>query len=285
MNFNQINTAELDKDLSPEERAEWNAIYASYQAESLLSGIVSGVDSYSVGEDGEVMLAVVIFAYRVKILIPEKLLWNDEKYAEKEITRNLLGAKIDYVITNIDRENSVCVASRIAATKIKRKQFFKSRVTPKIGDRVQCNVLAVGIKRILVEVNGFDLQLKRQDLCYSAYTDFRLIYSTGQTLPAVITKVSRRESKLSVSVRDAKPHPYIGLQKRHPINCRRTSVITGKFKGFIFCKLEDDYDCLCKYSNYHNDDDFSIGDRIVIIIKDYDDKNSRVYGVIVSKWR
>jgi ribosomal protein S1 len=282
MNFNELNTTELDKGLSPEERAEWNAIYASYRSESLLSGIVSGVDNYNVG--GESMAAVVIIVYRVKVLIPEKLLWDENcTYISKDITKNLLGAKLDYVITSIDRENSVCVASRIAATRIKRKRFF--RVAPKVGERVQCNVLAVGVKRIIVEVNGFDLQLKKQELCYSAYTDFRQLYSAGQTLTAVLTKANKRDNAISVSVREAKSHPYDGLQKRHPVNSRRTSVITGKFKGAVFCKLEDDFDCLCRYSNYHSDDDFGVGDRVIVIIKEYDDKQKRVYGVIVSKWR
>jgi len=297
MNFNKTNTAKLDKDLSPEERAEWNAIYASYRAGSLLSGEVMGVDSYLLkekddnsenNENSGKMLAVVVIPFRVKILIPEKLMWTNSDNTDnipKNVTRNLLGAKIDFVIQEIDRENNVCVASRVAATKIKRKQFFNSRPKPKAGDLVKCNVLAVGTKTILVEVNGFDLRLKRSELCHSIVSDFRLKYVTGETLPAVITHVSKADDELGVSVRDAKPHPYIGLQKRHPLNCRRTSVITGKYKGSIFCKLEDDYDCLCNYSEFQNDEDFEIGDRVIIIVKKYSDKSQRVFGVIVSKWR
>ena len=90
---------------------------------------------------------------------------------------------------------------------------------------------------------------------------------------------------LSVSVRDAKPHPYEGIKKRHPIESRRKSVIINKFKGSIFCKLEEDYDCLCNYSQYQYDDDFEIGNRVVIVIKEFDDAQKRVFGVIVSKWR
>lgn len=35
MEFNELNLAELDKDLTPEERDEWQAIYASYRSHSL----------------------------------------------------------------------------------------------------------------------------------------------------------------------------------------------------------------------------------------------------------
>jgi len=60
MNFNEVNTIELDKKLSLEERKEWDSIYASYRAGSLLSGTVTGVDSYAVGKDNKKMLAVTL---------------------------------------------------------------------------------------------------------------------------------------------------------------------------------------------------------------------------------
>ena len=43
MDIRRLNLTELDKDLSEEERKEWNSIYATYRARSLLTGIVSGM--------------------------------------------------------------------------------------------------------------------------------------------------------------------------------------------------------------------------------------------------
>lgn len=280
MNFNETNT-EPDNNLTPEELAEWNAVYASHKAGSILTGEVTGVDDYSLNNETKILAAVVIRGF-IKILIPENLLWDDYKNMPNNVTRNTLGAKIDFVIQAIDRENNVCVASRIAATRIKRKKFLGGK--PKTGDRVKCNVLSVGMKKILVETCGFDLKLGRRSLCYSLSPDFRMRYAAGQTLTAVITKVSKRENSLLVSVRDAKTNPYIGLQKRHPVNSRRASVITGKYEGAVFCKLEDDYDCLCLYSEHQSDDNFQIGDKVIIAVKEFDDKFQRVYGVILSKW-
>lgn len=284
MKFDQLNTAELDKNLSPEERKEWNSIYASYRSGSLMGGVVMGVDSYNIGENGEKVLAVVVIPHRVKILLPESQMWEESDNIHQNITRNLLGAKIDFVITEIDRENGVCTASRIAANRIRRKQFLNIKPSPKIGDLVKCSVLAVGVKMILVDVHGFDLRLKRQELCYATVNDFRNDYTTGQKLNALITETSKKETTLAVSVRDVQPHPYIGIKKRHPLNCRRSSVITGKYKGAIFCRLEDDFDCLCTYSEFQRDEDFEVGNKVIIIVKKYSDKAQRAFGVIVSKW-
>ena len=65
----------------------------------MLSGIVSGIDSYAV--NGEYTLAVVIIPYRVKILIPE---------------------------------NNLCIDSRIASLQTNRRQFLSRN--PKEGDKV-----------------------------------------------------------------------------------------------------------------------------------------------------
>jgi ribosomal protein S1 len=286
MNFNEVNANELDKDLTPEERQEWNSLYASYRSASLLSGTVSGVDSFS-SANGEQTLAVVVIPYRIKIIIPEKLLWENPEQMRKSVTRNLLGAKIEFVITEIDRENNFCIGSRVAALQLRRKKFIRSK--PKAGVRIPCDVLAVGKKSLYVEAGGYDLRLTQRDLNYSMMSDVRLFYANGQSLTAVVKKFAKAsessESELVISIRDAKPHPYEGIKKRHPVFSRRSSVIIGKYKGSVFCKLESDFDCKCKYSEYQCDEDFEIGDKVIIAIKGYDDKAKRVFGVIVSKWK
>ena len=53
MDLRNLNLAELDKNLSEEERREWNSIYASYRAGSLLTGTVSGMETRTVDVKNE----------------------------------------------------------------------------------------------------------------------------------------------------------------------------------------------------------------------------------------
>lgn len=71
---------------------------------------------------------------------------------------------------------------------------------------------------------------------------------------------------------------------RYPLNCRRASKISGKYKGGVFCKLEEELDCLCTYSPYQCDEDFNIGDQVIVAITQYDYTRKLVYGKIVAKW-
>ena len=46
--FYELKFNRLDRDLTPEERQEWNSIYASYRGRSALTGTIIGVDPFSV---------------------------------------------------------------------------------------------------------------------------------------------------------------------------------------------------------------------------------------------
>ena len=291
MEFNQLDLTELDKNLSPAQRQEWNAIYASYRSASLLTGRVAGTDVSRITitdpDSGEPVQkeinCLVIIDYRVKILIPEQEVWYDEKTMRpSHVLRSMTGAKIDYVITHIVRIGECCIASRRQALRIRRRTFL--RQTPEMGDRVSLDIIAVGRTRLLAHCGGFDLNLPQRDLSYAMIPDLRERYHTGETYQAVIKQYDAEKEQLLVSVKEAEPHPFDGADIRHPVRSRRASVITGKYGGGVFCRLEDNLDCLCTYSPSQYDEDFQIGDEVIVAISKFNYVKKQIYGKIVSKW-
>ena len=114
--------------------------------------------------------------------------------------------------------------------------------------------------------------------------DLREKYHPGETHTAVLKEYDAESKTLQVSVKEAGPHPFDGVEIRHPLNSRRASVISGKYKGGVFCKLEENLDCLCTYSQYQYDTDFRIGDQVIVVVTKYDYRRKLVYGKIVAKW-
>ena len=104
--FYDLDFRALDQDLSPEQRQEWNTIYASFRSRSVMRGTIIGVDPHSMtvrsAQTGQVetkrMYCAVIVPFRARILIPETEMWaeNDERPAF--VLRNMPGAQIDFVI-------------------------------------------------------------------------------------------------------------------------------------------------------------------------------------------
>ena len=291
MDFKDLDLTELDKDLSEEQQKEWNSIYASWRAGSILTGRVVGVDTTTItlineetGEPERIAInCLVVISYRVKVLIPEQQVWFDEKTTRPEhVLRSMTGAVIDYVITGIDRESDCCTASRRSAMYVRRKAFTK--LAPKVGKKVSVNVLAVGASHLLANCGGYDMTLSQRDLSYGMLGDLRDKYHPGETLTAVLKEYDEENQTIRVSVKEAEPHPFDGVEIRYPLNCRRASVISGKYKGGVFCKLEENLDCLCTYSMYQCDEDFDIGDQVIVVITQYDYPRKLVYGKIVAKW-
>lgn len=291
MDFKDLDLTELDKDLSEEQQKEWNSIYASWRAGSILTGRVVGVDTTTItlineetGEPERVAInCLVVISYRVKVLIPEQQVWFDEKTTRPEhVLRSMTGAVIDYVITGIDRESDCCTASRRSAMYVRRKAFTK--LAPRVGKKVSVNVLAVGASHLLANCGGYDMTLSQRDLSYGMLGDLRDKYHPGETLTAVLKEYDEENQTIRVSVKEAEPHPFDGVEIRYPLNCRRASVISGKYKGGVFCKLEENLDCLCTYSMYQCDEDFDIGDQVIVVITQYDYPRKLVYGKIVAKW-
>lgn len=291
MDFKDLDLTELDKDLSEEQQKEWNSIYASWRAGSILTGRVVGVDTTTItlineetGEPERVAInCLVVISYRVKVLIPEQQVWFDEKTTRPEhVLRSMTGAVIDYVITGIDRESDCCTASRRSAMYVRRKAFTK--LAPRVGKKVSVNVLAVGASHLLANCGGYDMTLSQRDLSYGMLGDLRDKYHPGETLTAVLKEYDEGSQTIRVSVKEAEPHPFDGVEIRYPLNCRRASVISGKYKGGVFCKLEENLDCLCTYSMYQCDEDFDIGDQVIVVITQYDYHRKLVYGKIVAKW-
>ena len=277
--FYALDFRRLDKNLSPDEQREWNAIYASFRAGSLLTGKIAGVDTIRMGD--RKVDCLVGFDYRVKVLIPDTEVWADESATYPNyILRSFPGAEVDYIVKQVDREGGCVVASRKEALLRRRKSFRKNGHNP--GDIVDCRVAAVGIRRMLVEIGGYDVMLSQQDISYGTILNLREDYRPGQTVKAVFKGFENHMIRLSI--RDVNPHPFDNAEDRHPLRSRRVSRIMGKYAGGVFCELEKGFTCLCLYSPEQQDCDFDPGDDVILVVTRYDYENKLVYGRIVTAW-
>lgn len=158
------------------------------------------------------------------------------------------------------------------------------RFAPDKGEKTQVSILAVGRAHLLATAGGFDMTLSQRDLSYAMIPDLRERYHAGDTYTSVIKDYNKEKERLTISVKEAEPHPFDGAEMRHPLRSRRASVITGKYKGGVFCRLDENLDCLCTYSPNQYDEDFNIGDQVIVAITRFNYSKKQVYGKIVAKW-
>ena len=283
---------ETDRDLSPDQRKEWTAIYASFRSKTPLTGEVIGVDVYTlpvVDQETKIttmrqVLCLVIMDYRVKVIIPQTEIWyNETDILPDYVIKRMVGAKLDYVVTHVDRSGECAVASRRLALGYNRNRFYWDKQQNAAGKILTCRLLVVGPKRILAECNGFDISISNRDISYTAIADLREEYRTGQELPVKLISYDPRSGTLEVSAKAVNPNPFDGADRRHPVNCTRRAVVSGSYAGGLFCRLVDDTNCLCRYSPAYFDTEFFIGDAVLIAVTKFDYARKRMYGRILSR--
>ena len=290
--FFALNFNELDRTLSPEERKEWNAIYASYRGRSVLHGRVIGVDELKLKvwnrqtnqTEQKSMFCAIVVPYRVRIVIPASEMWDAGEERPDYVMQSLIGANLDFIIIRPDRENSFAVASRRMAMRARRYYFARRPALNQDGARITCKLLSVGPRRCLAECYGHDIDLTQRDLRYSAIPDLREEYHPGQELDRIVKSYDAAADKLRISVKEVEANPFDGAIDRHPIGSRRLATISGKYGGGVFCNLPDGTVCMCNYSYQHDDSDFVVGDTVILTIQNYDMQKKQVYGKILSRW-
>ena len=288
--FYDLDFRALDQDLSPEQRQEWNTIYASFRSRSVMRGTIIGVDPHSMtvrsAQTGQVetkrMYCAVIVPFRARILIPETEMWAESEERPAFVLRNMPGAQIDFVITHVDREAGFAIGSRRLAL-ASRRYFFSTQPLHQPGSRVPCHVLAVGPRRCLVECYGYDVNLSQRDMNYAAIPDLREQYHPGDELTCVVKQFDRKAGALEISVKETVPNPFDEASLRHPVGCRRRATIAGKYAGGVFCNLPDGAVVMCRYSFHYEDSDFKTGDTVMVVIQRYDEGKKQIFGKIVGR--
>lgn len=290
--FYDLDFNTLDRDLTAEERQEWNSIYASYRGRSALTGTIIGVDPLHItvrnketgAMEKKTMYCAIVVPYRVRVVIPDTEMWEQEQARPDFVLQNMVGAAIDFIIIKVDRENGVAVASRRLAARSQRYFFAHRPALNRVGAQVKCRVLSVGPRRCLVECYGHDINLTQRELRYTAIPDLREEYHPGEELDCVVTGFDPDKDDLQISVKATQSNPFDGAEQRHPVGSRRYATIAGKYGGGVFCNLPDGTVCMCNYSYQHEDSDFMVGDTVIIVVQRFETEKRQMYGKIMSKW-
>lgn len=290
--FFDLNFREMDKYLTPEERKEWNSIYAAYRGRSALSGTVIGVDKLSVGVwnpetkemERKTMYCAVVIPYRVRIVIPATEMWEKGQERPDFVLRNMVGATIDFLIIKVDRESGFAIGSRRLAMQARRRYFATRPSLTKVGAWLKCRVMSVGPRRCLVECYGHDINLTQRELRYASIPDLRNEYHPGMELDCILKRYDAKSHTMEISVKETESNPFDNAQLRHPEGSRRQAVISGKYGGGVFCNLPDGAVCMCSYSYQYTDADFMIGDTVILVVEKHNLEKKQMYGKILSKW-
>lgn len=257
-----------EKNISEKAALEWRDIYESRQTGRILTDNIGGIEQH--GDS----LCLIIKKEDVKILIPAKEASLSEDLLPAHI-KGMLGAKIDYIITAIDRQNCLATGSRRQAMQVRQRELVRC----KVGDRVRGNIIAVGISLLVVEAFGIEKILRARDIDWGQIPDVRNVYNVGDECWMVIKELDLENNNIRFSIKDADPDPYERIEEKFMLNWIYTGKVTGIPEYGIYCNLSKGIDCLCPHPGWTNIR-LKIGDTVSVKIKHIDREKRHVRGLI-----
>ena len=243
-------------------------LYSSKENLKILNGRISAME---VAQDGkEKHDSAIIYYKKIKVLIPieEMGIKQDRKYL-----RNMLGARIDFIIIEIDEKSNMAIASRIKAMEIKQKIEFT-----KYGkdDIVEASVISIGVKHIKVNCLGKDLNLRIDDLDYGFIQDVSEFYSVGDTIKVKVIEIDRENYNLKISVKAILEDPYKNIRIYLTEGGEYIGTITGYAPNGLYIKLRQGVDGLAVIPIWM-DTVPNIKSQVAVRIHSIDERNRKIY--------
>lgn len=282
------------------ESREWYQLVSNYQKGAIVSGNLDAVEV--VKYDDKYEDAGVVFYGDYKILIPlgemDLIDVNYDVPREKirSVMRGQLGAKIDCIITKIDKDTQTIIASRRKANEAMRKRH-------KIEVGTEVNVDVVGVSRVdaIVALNGFQVRVPINEIGWGMIYDIRDYIKVGSKVKMLVTKVEYEKdidneltaedaaegkiSNIELSLRALQDEPYQKYVVEREFYKQdgeyRAQIRKIKNNG-IYVEFRPGISALCNFPNWENYNP-SIGQYVSVMIKKINTEKRYINGAIIRE--
>ena len=192
----------------------------------------------------------------------------------------MLGAEIDFIVTQYDSMANIAIASRIEAMELRANIEI-----PKLkqNDTIIVRIIAVGIKHILVDMYGKEVIIKVQNLKHIYIVNCKEIYRVGEYLTVKIKRIDRENNIYELSAKEFEENPFKNIRKYIILNGEYTGNVIGFPKGNsgILVQLDNSkVTTMCRiparFNNYPH-----FNDKVLIKITEINESKKYIYSYVM----
>ena len=189
----------------------------------------------------------------------------------------MLGATIDFVVTEINVKTKMAAASRKKAMEIRRMLELPKH---KVGDIILARVTGVGLNAAIIEAYGIETKVPKEEIDWGYVGDIEL--QVGENVPAKIQELNVEKGTIKVSIKEAKEDPY----KEEVNSLSRGESILGEVTGIqeygVFVRMRSGLSALCPFPNWSNFGP-QIGDKYVVKINNINKAERKISANIMRQ--
>lgn len=192
----------------------------------------------------------------------------------------MLGAEIDFIVTQYDSMENIAIASRIEAMELRANIEI-----PKLkqNDTIKVRIIAVGIKHILVDMYGKEVIIKVQNLKHIYIVNCKEIYRVGEYLTVKIKRIDRENNIYELSAKEFEENPFKNIRKYIILHGEYTGNVIGFPKGNsgILVQLDNSkVTTMCRiparFNNYPH-----FNDKVLIKITEINESKKYIYSYLM----
>jgi small subunit ribosomal protein S1 len=193
-----------------------------------------------------------------------------------------IGQSLEFRVTELSEDGRRIVVSRAALLKEQnaaRAEETRKAIVP--GAELTGTVKTLTPFGAFIDLGGIDGLLHVSEMSRRRVTDPKEFVSVGQQVRVKVIKVENDGKRISLSMKDQEPDPWVDVADRHPVGSAFSGTIVRSTDFGLFVELEPGIDGLVHFSQLpfgvkQGDPSIAIGSNVTGWVREVDPTKKRL---------
>jgi small subunit ribosomal protein S1 len=204
--------------------------------------------------------------------------------ARGETTSAVLGQKLPFIVIEYgERGRKIILSRRRILEEEDRKRKDAIKETLREGMKVTGTVKSVRDFGAFVDIGGIEALLPISEIGWGRVEDIQERFTAGQAVEAIILNLDWARDRITLSIRETLPDPWVNVETRYPDGSRHQGTISRLADFGAFITLEPGIDGLIPISRLskgkkirHPKEVLVQGDQIEVVVESSDREKRRL---------
>ncbi len=195
----------------------------------------------------------------------------------------LRGKEVPFIILELDRrERNLVVSHREYLKELERQRKDELFTKLQPGQVIEGTIKSIVDFGIFVDIGGFEGLVHRSEISWKDIPVPPNTYKVGDKVTVKVLGVDRERERISLSIKQLRPDPWIGLKHRYPAGTKTTGTVVSLTDFGAFVRIEEDVEGLVHISELswgypeHPKEVVKVGQQVEVVVLDVNEQERRV---------
>ncbi|MCL6642659.1 MAG: 30S ribosomal protein S1 [Candidatus Bipolaricaulota bacterium] len=195
----------------------------------------------------------------------------------------LRGKEVPFLILELDRrERNLVVSHREYLKELERQRKDELFSKLEVGQVIEGTIKSIVDFGLFVDIGGFEGLVHRSEISWKDIPVPPNTYKVGDKVTVKVLGVDRNKERISLSIKQLRPDPWIGLKQRYPAGTKTTGTVVSLTDFGAFVRIEEDVEGLVHISELswgypeHPKEVVKVGQQVEVVVLDVNEQERRV---------